>query len=834
MEYRHEMISFGEDLPVRFFIHQLGHSSRHWHSSLELLFVLSGQVTLYADGECYSLDRNDIILINSNSPHELTADNAVLAAVQIKLSLFENTQLNADELFFDCNSKRDPGNPGFLRLRRIMADFIRTYAQDQPGKLFSARALCYALLSELINSFRAEKNSTAGNQAEYQHERITRIIQFINEHYAEDISLHMLAEREYLSVPYLSKLFQRMMGLSFSAYLSQLRLAQAVTDLGSSTDAIELIARKNGFPNTQSFVRQFKEKYGMLPSQWRKSHPDTKKKSAGEAGFNEYIILDTNDYLKNFSELIAETDASPVAPPMELPDIVSHDTADAAAEGKTLLARWKLLTSVASAHDLLQEDVQRMLAQLQRDVGFSYIKFHGILSDNMHVCMRMPDGSLRFSFVYVDKALDFLLSVGLKPLIQLSFMPEALAAEPSRTIFDSDMINSLPRETDEWCRLVDAFLHHLILRYSRETVVRWPMTIWNEPDTPDSMFGFTSPESFLPFYQATFETIRSILPEARIGAPSSYFDKESSIIWNTLFYDWCRTHGCMPDFPLYHFYGMVLAPEDPATLDSGRTLHRLQLTTDEDLMSKSIDAMLSMTRKEYGDQVPVYLTEWNFSPSHREPLGDTCFRSCYLVKNILENYDRLNCMGYWTLTDLLEERQVPPDIFHGGLGLFTYNGIKKPVYYAMWLLNKLGDELVGSGDGWFLTRKGRDYQLMLYHYRHYSDLYAACETFDVTPTNRYSPFDPYQRRDFELRIMGIASGTWNATEYTVNRQSGSAFDKWVEMGARSIDSAEEVELLRCLSQPMINKYLLSATDRSLTISAILEPLEVKLILLKQG
>ena len=91
MEYRHEIINFGEEVPVKCFVHQLGHSARHWHNSLELLFVVSGSVAIYVDGETYQLEKDDVILVNSNAPHELTADDAILTAVQIKLSLFDDT-----------------------------------------------------------------------------------------------------------------------------------------------------------------------------------------------------------------------------------------------------------------------------------------------------------------------------------------------------------------------------------------------------------------------------------------------------------------------------------------------------------------------------------------------------------------------------------------------------------------------------------------------------------------------------------------------------------------------------------------------------------------------
>lgn len=410
-------------------------------------------------------------------------------------------------------------------------------------------------------------------------------------------------------------------------------------------------------------------------------------------------------------------------------------------------------------------------------------------------------------------------------------MPAAIAQTPERRIFDSTMINSLPARMEDWCDLVRAFTAHLLQRFGKETVVQWPFTVWNEPDTPTSMFGFESDNAFYAFYRDTWRTVHSVCTEIQIGSPSTYFGPAETDIWMREFASYCRSNQCEPDFMLFHFYGAINSHSKAEYDKPDHTLGQMQLTTDENLMSKSIDMILSFVHFVYHEDMPIFLTEWNFSPSHRELLGDTIFRSCYLVKNILENYDRLGSMGYWLLTDLFEEHQVPPATFHGGLGLYTYNGIKKPSYYAMWLLSKLGEERIGQGDGWFLTRKGDDYQLMLYHYQHYSSLYAACEAFDMTDTERYTPFGPEQRREFEIRIVHMTSGIWRAVEYSISRTSGSAFDKWVEMGAQPLENSEEVTLLKSLSLPMLNKYFLQAGESGLSVNVILEPLEVKLITL---
>ena len=830
MEYRHEIINFGDRVPVRCFIHQLGHSGRHWHDSLELLFVLTGSVTIIVDGEKYVLDQDDVILINANSPHELSAGHCILAAVQIKLSLFDKGLLPEEPLYFDCNSMTSTNSEGLLQIKKIVAQFVKTYAASDESRLYRAKALSYALLSELITYFKSDRSETRQLQARQQNERITRIVGYISEHYPENITLQQVAEQEYLSVPYLSRFFNKMMGMGFSAYLNQVRLTHAVSDLIATDRLIDHIAEGNGFPNTQSFVQLFKKQYGVLPSQYRRQKAQ-ESAAPTEVVSNEYTILDTTQYLEYFSRYLERNDAALFSDQM-LPDVVSHYSADVTETAGPLRHTWRTFTSVGSAKELLQADVQKMLVELQHDVGFTYIKFHGLLSDDMHVCVSGKGGSIAYSFVYVDMVLDFLLSIGLKPMIQLGFMPAAIAREPDHRIFDSNMINSMPVTMEAWCDLVRAFTEHILTRYGADTVEQWPFTIWNEPDTPTSMFGFDREEDFFQFYGATYRTVRSLDGRIRIGTPSTYYTEDQSR-WVRAFAAYCREHGCLPDFFLFHFYGTVPFKDRDVYTPTDLTVHRLQLSRDEDMLSKGIDVVQSLVHGLYGQETPIYLTEWNLSPAHRELLGDTCFRSCYLVKNILENIDRLDSMGYWVLTDLFEEHQVPPETFHGGLGLYTYNGIKKPVYYAMWLLGKLGNELIGRGDGWFMTRKGNSYQILLYHYKHYSDLYAACEAFDMTPTNRYTPFGTEQRREFEIRIENMPTGGWHAVEYSISRSSGSAFDKWVEMGAQPLENGEEVTLLQSLSRPMINKYTLHTAASALTVNAILDMLEVKLILLSR-
>ena len=229
-------------------------------------------------------------------------------------------------------------------------------------------------------------------------------------------------------------------------------------------------------------------------------------------------------------------------------------------------------------------------------------------------------------------------------------------------------------------------------------------------------------------------------------------------------------------------------------------------------------------------KLPIYLSEWNNTPSQQDLLNDTCFKSCYIVKNILENYDRLESFTYQALTDLMADSSLPNMLFFGGLGLFTVNGIPKASYYAYTLLQQLGDQFLGRGDEYFITRENDSFQVMLYNYRHFNYLYANGERFDMTETDRYTVFADSEPVMISLCLSDIPQGNYKISETYVNRTHGSAFDQWVSMGALELTTPQEIDWLKKSSVPGFHQKIVSVnSDEILELDVTLELLEVRLI-----
>lgn len=828
MEERHEIIEFPKDLHMKVFLHKIGSVSRHWHRSLELLFVIEGHANVRMDENAYAVSKGDIILINSNSIHELySKDGTVLITMQLKPELFKFGKYTHENLEFICNSSEDPHPERYDNIRWAISQMVINNINKHSGTDYMNYGICFYLLSELVSFYQSD--NIEPSLARYKHaERLSEILNYVETHYAEDFKLSDLAASLHLSVPYLSSFFSRYMGVKFTQYYTDIKLKHALEDLISTDHTLDQIAVNNGFQEVHSFIRSFKAKYHMTPNIYRKKVLNFQLFPNNDETPN-YLELEPSNYLSyllKYQDNNALSSSTSFARKSTASQI-SVPNVNCGKVRRRLVHTFKNVMSVGRAKDLLNHDIRHMLQDIQSTIGYKYIKFHGILSDDMMVCMRSSDGSLHFHYQLVDSALEFLLSIGLKPIVQLSFMPTELARDPDKTVFANPFNTSPPKDMSEWNLLIGDFTQHLISYFGRNEVTTWLFCVWCEPDTPVKMFGFGDFELFCEFYRNTYETVKSVCKDIPFGSPGFFHLRrwgEPAFLSNFIRYT--LANNCRPDFLNIHYYSDIFSNEvgQPLILRASSS----QLPKDTDDFANFITYIHKLFKNLGVGELPVYMTEWNLTFSHRNLINDTCFKSCYILKNLLENYDRLESFGYWSLTDLIEENPLPDNkhVFHGGLGIYTMNGARKNVFYAFDFANRLGNELLAQGEGYFVTRHNGRIQIITYHYVHYGDIFASGDAIGITDTERYTPFDMSRKLALSIPLSGLVDGPYIAKEFFVNRNRGSAFDLWVDSGGMPLSSSDQ-KLLRNSCAPGLHFELLECRNGNLTYSPTLEPLEIR-------
>lgn len=822
-----ENMNLFDELPLNITISSIKDSSSiHWHTYIMIFFVLSGKLTITMDAETYYLSEDDIILINSEQAYLVKEEENVTVSIQINPSFYQKTI--DKNITFQCNSAAYCNKSKFYKLKRIISQMVYVHFNEIKDKDFLLLSHYYQLIFHLLQNFQSNR-SQSRNRINNSLPRFSNILQYLHENYSEKITLEQVSEREYLSPSYLSHLFKENMGTTFFNYLTGIRLSHAATDLKMTSLSIEQVSANNGFANSRYFVNAFKKQYGLLPKQYRTNYKEEKKKERTEDTHTKYqneLLIPRYDLLNRLGEYFESANSSDAVKPLD-ENLTRRIEITVTDNKKRLGQSYKTFTSVGRAKDLLRDSIRKQLTTVQKEIGFHYIKFHGILDDSMMLYNEDSHGNPYLTYQYVDQAIDFLLSIQLKPLIQLSFMPRQLAKDPTNTIFYTPTILSEPKDLSKWAFLITNLTKHFIERYGNEEVRSWLFSFWNVP-FKECMFAFDSMEITCNLYQITRDSVKSCDPNIKFGSPS-YGSLNHNSPEYYIFLDYCKENDCFPDFYNLNLYPVKrISSKKMATFGVCTKEDSIILSDDKDYLMHSLDRIKK--RLSAYPKLPIYITEWAFTTSHRDWLSDTCYRSAYIIKNILENYDCADSFGSWCLSDELEELPFDNELFHGELGLFATGGIKKPAYYAYTFLNKLMSTLVDSGPGYFITTNLQgSFVILLYNYVHISPMYAQGILFNVTFIERYNAFVNPSTICFDLVLNSIENGSYTVTEHIVNRHHGSAFDEWVRMGALPLTTEEEFRTLQGRSMPKITKSVMEIQGDKLNYYAELEPHEIRLV-----
>jgi xylan 1,4-beta-xylosidase len=345
---------------------------------------------------------------------------------------------------------------------------------------------------------------------------------------------------------------------------------------------------------------------------------------------------------------------------------------DLSQQGTELPHSWEHTVGSCHAPIALRADWQQQLRRCHSELGFRYVRFHGLLSDDVGTAVTHND-RLLYSFFNADQIVDFLLSIGMKPFVELSFTPTALASG-SKTVFHYRGNVTPPQNYKQWSTLIHTLVAHWVARYGLQEVAEWFFEVWNEPNL--KAFWTGTKKDYFKLYRVTADAIKRVDPSLKVGGPATARDG-----WIEEFLQFCEGGHVPVDFVTTHHYPTdALGHEDDDTetqlANSQRGVLR-QWTQD--------------TRRRAG-KLPVYYTEWNSSSNPRDPRHDEPYAAAFVAKTALEASNLVQGYSFWTFSDIFEENYFPSVPFHGGFGLLNLHGIAKPTYRAFELLHKLGTE----------------------------------------------------------------------------------------------------------------------------------------------
>jgi xylan 1,4-beta-xylosidase len=433
---------------------------------------------------------------------------------------------------------------------------------------------------------------------------------------------------------------------------------------------------------------------------------------------------------------------------------------DAQAPVKPFPHFWEQMFGSGRAILALRESYRDDLRAVKQVADFRYVRFHAIFHDEVGVYNEDEHGNPVYNFSYVDQIYDGLLKNGVRPFVEISFMPRKLAFNPDALHpFWYKQNVSPPKSMERWDDLIRHFAQHLVDRYGMDEVSQWYFEVWNEPNI-DFWNGVPQQRSYFDLYAHTARALKAVNSRLRVGGPAT-----AAAHWVGDFVKYTADNHVPVDFVSTHGYA------DDTVDDLFGTREEIPM---DDRVCRAVAKVRGEIKASALPSLPLFWTEWNVQGMKES--RDTLFVGPAVANTVRECDGLAEMMSFWTFSDVFEEGGPIPKPFIGMFGLRAKGGINKPSYYAWGLLHKLGDSRIAIDTKDAIVTRTADGGLA------------------IAVWNLVDPDQQGTTRKVTLNISHIAANTGATVERT-DDSHGNVLPQYEAMGKPLDPTSTQVEQL---------------------------------------
>lgn len=435
---------------------------------------------------------------------------------------------------------------------------------------------------------------------------------------------------------------------------------------------------------------------------------------------------------------------------------------DANAAGRPFPHFWEQMFGSGRATLSLRDSYRQDLRAVKAATGFEYVRFHGIFDDDLSLYDENKDGVPVYNFAYVDQIYDGLLANGVRPYVELSFMPPKLAARAVHQAFWYHPVVSPPKNWALWDDLIRKFAQHLVDRYGIDEVSQWYFEVWNEPNI-DFWAGEPKQGTYYELYDHTARDLKGVSARIRVGGPST-----AQAAWVSGFITQALENHVPVDFISTHVYGNDTAEHVFGTTEN---------IPRADMVCRAAKKVHDEIAASARPQLPLIFSEYNASYANEPDVTDSIFMGPWMANTVRECDGLTEMMSYWTFSDVFEEQGVIKTPFYGGFGLLAEGGVPKPAFNAFLLLHMLGTErLPVDSDSVLATR-------------------TAQHKLEIAVWNYSAPETAGSAKQVTLEFTGL-HGARKVLIYRLDAQHGNALSADGEMGTPASPTRQQYEQLK--------------------------------------
>ncbi|GGG95979.1 GH39 family glycosyl hydrolase [Silvibacterium dinghuense] len=443
-------------------------------------------------------------------------------------------------------------------------------------------------------------------------------------------------------------------------------------------------------------------------------------------------------------------------------------TVDAAGKTTPLPHFWEQMFGSGRANLTLRAQYREDMRKVASVTDFQYVRFHAIFQDENGVYDEDAQGNPVYNWSYVDQIYDGLLENGVRPYVEISFMPKKLASRLDYHAFWYKQIVAPPADYAKWDALVTAFAKHLIDRYGITEVSQWYFEVWNEPNI-DFWTGRPAQQTYFELYDHTAKALKAVSPKIRVGGPAT---AQAAWVGDMIAH---ATQNNVPlDFVSTHVYGNDTSKD---VFGDDRPVPPHQM------VCAAVDKVHDQIEHSARPNMPLIWSEFNATYMNQQEITDSLYMGPWMADTIRQCDGKVQMMSYWTFSDVFEEQGVVKTPFYGGYGLLAEYGIPKPAFNAFKLLHKLGNQRIAEPqDDVLVTRGGDDT--------------VAIAAWNLVEPGASAPDKTFTFDLTRLPWKKVKKYTPTVTISRLDAQHGDTLAAWKAMGSPSHPTQAQIAALK--------------------------------------
>lgn len=786
-----------------FWIHILKYNQilRSERREVRLFYVVDGDCVIWGGANSIELGAKEIFLVNSGEDCRVEiGKEAIVTCIYLDAYTLCNI-LNTDEASFYVNSQGEHGYK-YTELQKLIQDLLLSFTGNDSEHECRSMGIFYLLVDCLHTHFK--KVITEYNEKSDQ--RVRQMISYVYANCREDVSLNEIAEKLFLSVSAASRLFKRGTGEFFASYVKRIRLEYVKEQLETTEESVTKIALKNGFSTPSTLNKIFRAEVGMTPGAYRKKYKKQIEVETNEAQDKKQVyqilIADQQRFIAGKSEKIS---------------------IQANVEHLYKQKKWdNRLLNIGPLHALQAAAMRAQVNAMVDELNVEYIRVWHPFSKEL---MLYDYDHKTFNYAFVDEIIDFCVDHKMKLFFDFGPRRDVAMASENAEIYSFE--NSTVFESEEeWQQALRNFLHHLVRRYGLDIVSKWifEFTFFLN----DRPYYVSGAYSSIKVWNKGYQIVKECIPTAKVAGPGLVTTCDDEFTKMTVLSFLKASHA--PDiFTSIHF-PYLIAEEKKGDSIYGYTYRKI---VDRSFLTTQIDFLNQVLEKE-GFSGNHWITEWGNSLANRNYIQDSCFKGTFIVENGIQNYDKLDIMGIFYASDLINVFLDSKTILSGSGGMVSRNGIRKPAYYAFCFLNKMGKYRIMKSDNCIVTAENEmDIRILCCNNKALGPKYFLSEENSYRPDELERLFVNRDAQTMEINVLFPENDRFTVRQNILNEKKGSILNKWLAFNCAEELTRADIDYLRQTSVPEMTSEQVETTDKAIRLCFQLEPNEIRLITIQK-